>query len=103
MFYYFNPNLHYEDLRIPYLDEKGNERIYITDFVDYDNKKVYEIKPSNLVEKQMFKITEAIKWCEENNMEFILITEDYIEQMKNKIEISDINRFDKETIRKLGL
>ena len=37
-FYILNPNLEYEKVRIPFIDEEGNEKIYITDFINYIDK-----------------------------------------------------------------
>src|SRR5574343_584900 len=42
-FYIKNPNLQYEKLRIPY-EHNNQTKIYLVDFIDYENKMVYEIK-----------------------------------------------------------
>lgn len=76
IFHENNLNLEYEKLRISYMDGK-NERIYITDFVDFDNKIIYEIKPSSELNQSNFlnkkKYTE--EWCIKNEFLYKIITE----------------------------
>lgn len=75
-FHELYPNLKYEQIRIPYVYNMI-EHVYITDFIDEENKKIYEIKPSTLVddEKVKAKTSAAIVWCEENGYTYHIITE----------------------------
>lgn len=75
-------NIEYETLRVAY-KFKGNNHVYITDFVDHDNKIIYEVKPKRLVEdpKTMAKEQAAIEWCKENGYTFEYIHEDYINEL----------------------
>ena len=85
---YKQKNIEFEKLRIPY---KYNNDIntYIVDFIDYNEKKVYEVKPSSLRdnEKNIIKKDSLLKWCELNNFTYYIITEwfifDYYKEMKN--------------------
>jgi hypothetical protein len=76
IFHEDNPKLEYEKLRLSYMDGE-NERIYITDFVDFDNKIIYEIKPSSELNESNFlnkkKYTE--EWCVKNEFLYKIITE----------------------------
>jgi hypothetical protein len=75
-FFISNPHLQYETLRIKYLKENGRSGIYIPDFIDNQNKIIYELKPRRNFVKQQIKMDEAIKWCLENGYKFIWINED---------------------------
>jgi len=77
-FYIFNPDLSYESVRIPYFDTTLKKyRTYITDFCDYYNKKLYEIKPNKNMINSFDKIGAAKKWCSDNGYEFIIINQDW--------------------------
>ena len=80
-FQLLNPTIKYEELRIPYF-YKNKFHTYIVDFIDYDNKIVYEIKPKSLQLKGRNKIKniELIKWCTINNYKFKYIDEDYFKK-----------------------
>ena len=70
----------YEKLRIPYIFNNENH-IYITDFIDYENKIVYEIKPQQVVdEKTLQKEGTLIKWCNDNGYTYIFANEDYFNE-----------------------
>jgi hypothetical protein len=86
-FYILNPNLQYEKIRIPYIDEKGNEKIYITDFVNYIDKKIYEIKPKSVKNtlKNILKEKAAIEWCNNNGYEYICISDEFFVENAHKI------------------
>jgi hypothetical protein len=92
-FYILNLNLEYEKVRIPYIDERGNEKIYITDFVNYIDKKIYEIKPNSVrnTNKNILKEKAAIKWCIGNGYQYICISDEYFLENAHKI---DYNLFD---------
>jgi hypothetical protein len=65
-----------EPLRIPFLFE-GTRRTYIPDFVDFQSRKIFEIKPRFLVENPLVsaKICAAQKFCKQNNFELVVVTE----------------------------
>jgi hypothetical protein len=73
-FQLYNPNTFYEKLIIQYKFNKI-EHNYIIDFVDYDNKIIYEIKPNATINtaKNKAKIRYGKKWAKKNNYEFIII------------------------------
>lgn len=75
-FQLFNTNLSYEKVVIPYL-YKGNEHNYIVDFVDYDNKILYEIKPLSNKDNSRVQTKSKYgrKWCKLNGYRYILITD----------------------------
>lgn len=81
-FFYLKMNasrhLEYEKIRIPYFDNEQNKtRTYITDFVDFENKILYEIKPGSLIDCDNVKQKEkfAENWCLENGFEYMFITD----------------------------
>ena len=86
-FYILNPKLQYEKIRIPYIDINGDEKIYITDFVDYINKKIYEIKPKSVknIYINILKEKAAIEWCNNNGYEYICISDEYFLKNAKKI------------------
>lgn len=82
--FYAATNFEYEKLRIPYISERGINRIYITDFLDKNNN-VYEIKPKAQMEKNEHKLNCAREWCKNNGYNFIII---------NEGELLDLIKFD---------
>lgn len=88
VFYILNPTLQYEKIRIPYIDEDGNEKIYITDFVDNISKKIYEIKPKSVKIKirNFLKEKSAIDWCKNNGYDYICISDEYFFENASKID-----------------
>ena len=89
----------YEKVRIPYIDEKGEEHSYIIDFVDENNKILYEIKPKAKENdiRNVLKREEAEHWCLTNDYKFVIINEDYfLNLIKNNIDFSFLgNKKDK--------
>ncbi len=69
-----NPNFFYEKVVIPY-KIKGVERNYIVDFVDIENRILYEIKPdsTNNTPANVAKYKYARIWCKKNGYNFIII------------------------------
>ena len=67
---------------IPYIDWNGIERSYFPDFVV--GNKIIEIKPKNLKNSKnvLLKEAAAIKWCNENNFEYIIVSD--IEKLSNE-------------------
>ena len=56
-----NPTLLYEKLRVQYIGVDNKLHNYIVDFIDIDNKIVYEVKPDSCKElKNNFNITENL-------------------------------------------
>ena len=94
IFWLLNNNCKYEDLRLPYIDEYGDDRIYITDFIDYENKILYEIKPKCNLDNDNIKNKEkyATKWCLINGYRYVIITEDYfLENIDRVKKLKDIH------------
>lgn len=74
--------LYFEKIRIPYVYLDKN-KIYIVDFVDYDNKILYEIGPSSVKsdEKELAKQHAALNWCEKNGFIYKMIDETFFENL----------------------
>lgn len=75
-FQLFYTNLVYEKVVIPYL-YKNVEYNYIVDFVDYENKILYEIKPLSNKNNEVVKAKTKYgrRWCKLNGYNYILITD----------------------------
>jgi hypothetical protein len=73
-----NPTYQYEKIRIPYSID-GKERTYIVDFADFDNKVLYEIKPSAMISSMICKqkATAAIKWSSDNGWSYKFVSDDW--------------------------
>ena len=56
VFHYFNKNMLYEKIRIPYTLEDG-EHVYISDFYDKNTNTIYEIKPNKIYNDLKIKMT----------------------------------------------
>ncbi len=80
-FQIFNTDLIYESLIIQYKFNRI-EHNYIVDFVDYNNKIIYEIKPSSNISdrKNQAKIRYAKKWCKSNGYTFVLIKDSWFKK-----------------------
>lgn len=76
-FHESNPELLYEKTRLLYTFE-GREYVYIVDFTNLEAKKLYEVKPKELLHlpKNVAKIKAAKEWCERKGYEYIIITQD---------------------------
>lgn len=83
-----NPNLLYEKLRIPYFID-GIMHNYILDFLDLENKIIYEIKPGGLETSIIneIKFKSAIEWANTNGFEFKVISNDWFHINYNKNDI----------------
>lgn len=90
-FFILNNHLKYEKIRIPYFYKK-KEKIYIVDFVDEENKILYEIKPNSEREKEknILKELAAKKWCKKNSYKYKIIGNEWF--VENAIKI-DYNCF----------
>lgn len=102
-FHLCNNHLEYEKLRIEYkLD--GSKHNYIVDFIDYKNRKLYEIKPYSQLDRKIVKIKEeyCLKWCDKNSYQLIFITEDwYIENFGKLKKLLDEQPDGKNIYKKL--
>lgn len=76
-------------------------RTYIVDFVDYENRILYEVKPKinttnqNVLDKEKY----AIQWCKENNYEFKYITESWFIKNVNEEILKEIPEKAKKRIK----
>jgi hypothetical protein len=73
-----NQSALYEKLRIPYI-YNNISRNYIVDFIDIQNKILYEIKPESLKTSEMNLVKEeaAIRWAKSNGYEYRIISDDW--------------------------
>lgn len=84
-FWFCNQHLEYEKVRIPYSID-GTWKNYIVDFVDTEQKILYEIKPNSVKdnESNVLKSEAAKEWCKVNNYSYSMITDEwFIENVKN--------------------
>lgn len=98
-FYTMFPYYNYEELRIKYtIDDK--EKIYIVDFISHDDKIAIEIKPSTIKKDKKFLLKEnALKeWCNNNDYEYKLLTEEFFINNWEKI---DFSRIDEKSVKNL--
>lgn len=81
MFILLNKHLDYETLRIPYINENNETHIYIVDFIDKNNKIVYEIKPLRNINKgdNPYKKKALEQWCHDNNYNYKIISDNYFQ------------------------
>ena len=85
IFYLVNPSLSYENIIIPYYDtESRKNRNYIVDFCDFDNRILYEIKPTKQNVNCKDKELAALEWCQINKYNFVYIDEIWINDNYNK-------------------
>ena len=84
-FQLFNTNLIYEKVVIPYL-YKDIEHNYIVDFVDYENKILYEIKPLSNKDNEIVKVKTKYgrRWCKLNGYKYVLITDKWFVENYNE-------------------
>jgi len=73
--WFSNQHWEYEKIRIQYIGEDSKPHTYIVDFFDPVNNILYEIKPKCHVKSNILKVAAAEKFCKENNLQFILISE----------------------------
>lgn len=102
-FHICNLNLKYEDIRIEY-KYLGKKHNYIVDFIDYENKILYEVKPKSSIniKRNKNKRYYAKKWCKNNNYEYVYITEKWIiENIDKNIDNLKNQPDSEEIIRKL--
>ena len=86
-FWVLNKHTNYEKLRIQY--EYNNViKNYIVDFIDQENKIVYEIKPDSLKTIEINKVKEdaLTKWCLENKYTYIPINNSWFRENAKYID-----------------
>jgi len=86
--WFLNPSHEFEKIRIEFFYQ-GKSKIYIVDFVDYENRKLIELKPKSHQKLELFEVKRqaAIEWCKKNNFEYIIIDENFfIEQLPNLLQ-----------------
>lgn len=95
-----NPNLYYEKIRIPYFIN-GIFHNYIVDFVDMENKIIYEIKPGGLENSEInqIKFKSARDWSVTNGYKFEIISNDWF--IDNYDENVLDNQPDKDKLKRL--
>jgi len=100
-----NPNLLYEKVRVPYFID-GEFHNYVMDFVDINNKILYEIKPDSLKETRVNKIkfSAAKDWAKLNDFKFKVISGKWFkdnysnEILENQLEKDRLKRLLKQFI-----
>ncbi|MFA5395619.1 MAG: hypothetical protein WC346_06305 [Methanogenium sp.] len=95
LFSFLHPECLYEKIRISYF-YKNVESIYIVDFVDYNKKILYEIKPTAHKENSKIKkkIESGIEWSKNNGYQYKIITEN---ELFFDLNIEVLNVFDNHT------
>lgn len=62
------------DVRIPYVDPNGIERVYVPDFVGLESPIIFEVK-GHRDETVDIKEAACLQWCETNGYQFMMIQE----------------------------
>jgi len=85
-------------LSIKYIDEKGSERTYRADFL-VNRTQLIEIKPKKLQDttENRLKKEAALKFCDENNMEYYILDVEVDDGLIEKLYKDDIIKFNKTT------
>ena len=83
------PNMEYEKLRIPYIGTDNKKHIYIVDFIDFENKKVYEVKPNSCknTNTNIIKHNTLKSWCNVNGFTCTYIDEFFIKKHIFDVEL----------------
>lgn len=91
IFQLLNPTLLYEKLRVQYIGVDNKLHNYIVDFIDIDNKIVYEVKPDSCKElkNNILKNKALINWCKVNNYNMQYIDENYFKTHNFNISLLD--------------
>lgn len=84
-FQLYNTHLLYEKLIIGYKFKKEYHN-YIVDFVDHENKIIYEIKPNSTAKdiKNLAKERYARKWCKDNGYRYVMIKNRWFKRNYNR-------------------
>lgn len=99
LYQYLDPLAEYEKLRIPYT-VYGKEKIYIVDFINYNNNTVIEVKPQEFLfdDATIAKLNALQLWAANNGYTIIIATQSYFRQFSQPI---DLTEFDTNTQRKI--
>lgn len=91
VFWLSNKKLKYESIRIPYINGNGDSKIYIVDFVDEENKILYEIKPNATKNNKNNLLKEhfANEWSDENGYKYFIISDDWFKRNIHSIDFSN--------------
>lgn len=73
--WFCNQHWKYENIRIPYFNKNNIQCSYIVDFYDETTSTLYEVKPNSRISSDYLKLEAALRYCKENKLNFILITE----------------------------
>ena len=97
VFQILNPTCQYERLRVKYMFD-GKWHNYIVDFIDEENKIVYEVKPDATKNNRRNNVKREtlIKWCSNENYTYMEINDEWFYVNAKKI---NYNRYD-EKIKK---
>ena len=81
--------MEYEKLRIPYIGTDNKKHIYIVDFIDFENKKVYEVKPNSCknTNTNIIKHNTLKSWCNVNGFTCTYIDEFFIKKHIFDVEL----------------
>ena len=82
--WFSNQHWQYETIRIPYIDNNNKSKTYIVDFYDPINRILIEVKPLSNIKDNHYKTSAAKQYCLENNIEFLIISEDSIRDYINE-------------------
>jgi hypothetical protein len=93
--WFSNQHWQYETIRILYNDKNNESKTYIVDFYDPIDRILIEVKPLSNIKDNYYKTTAAKQYCLENNIQFLIISEDtiqnYIDETKfigkNKLQL----------------
>ncbi len=90
-FWLLHQQCEYEKLRVAY-EEDGKKKIYIVDFIDVYNKKVFEVKPLSETsnKRNLLKYESIKKWCDEKGYEFKYINELFLFENIYDLEQNEI-------------
>lgn len=99
LYHSFNPQAIYEELRILYT-HNNKQRVYIVDFIDYEQKVVIEIKPKELINTKLFqaKWASLVDWARSNGYTTLLADQEWL---VTNIPNPDLSKFDDKTARKV--
>lgn len=99
---YLDNQAEYESLRLEY-NYKGKSKIYIVDFINQAEKKVIEIKPKELLNREDTKIKlEALnQWAIQNNYTLVIVTKQWLVENSEEICYTDFDSSTANKIRKI--
>jgi len=82
--WFSNQHWQYETIRIPYIDSNNESKTYIVDFYDPINRILIEVKPLSNIKDNHYKTSAAKQYCLENDIKFLIISEDTIRDYINE-------------------